>query len=101
MELEAGAGEEGRGGGEGRGVAVRHRHPRLEDGGAGHEVGIETIHVIVERRQEVLLGGRGGHQGEVLQAGLEEVVLLESAIEVASLERRIERCLSVTRTGSV
>ena len=82
-------------------MAVGHGHPRLEDRGAGHEVGIETVDIVVERRQHVLLRSGGGNQGEVLQAGLEEVVrLLQGTAQLADRQRRIEGMFLVTWTAA-
>ena len=74
-------GGQGRGGGQERGgVTVSHRQSGWHHCGALQrlqglhgEIRIETVHVVVQRRQQVLLLGRAwhqrGNQGEIVKTG--------------------------------
>ena len=64
------AGGQGGGGGEERGgVAVSHGQPGLHHCGTlADEIRIETVDIVVQRRQQLLLL-RGRNQGEVVKTG--------------------------------
>ena len=61
-------GQGGRGGQERWGVAVSHGQSGLHQAGAlSHEVRIETVDIVVQRRHQLLL--LGGNKREVVKTG--------------------------------
>ena len=95
------AGGEGRGGGEERrGVTVSHRQPGLHHCGAlGDKVRIETVDIVVHRRQQVFL--LRGNQGEVVKTGFQKIVVLQRITELWCWLVRIEQVFPLTRAGRV
>ena len=94
-------GGEGRGGGEERrGVTVSHRQPGLHHCGAlGDKVRIETVDIVVQRRQQVFL--LRGNQGEVVKTGFQKIVVLQRITEVWWCLVGIEQVFPLTRAGRV